>query len=366
MRALRFVVSSLALRALARRRAPGEGAAGRPNERTLTQTPTAMRTVGLRVLVAVLTTACGARSGLLSDHLDESSANGCEIRVSADRGTPTVITVVDQSESMNETFEHGGSRWDAVRDALFATDGVVREMQSRVSFGLALYSARSQDGPLGGPPLGECPLLTTVTPGLENIDAMSAAFGGSAPIEDTPTADAIDAIVADLPAPAQDRDPVVLVLTTDGEPDTCAELDPQNGQEEAVASVERAFAAGVRTFVVSVGSEISEQHLQDIANAGIGRLADDPAVFWRAGETQGLADALRAIADRISTCVVRLDSEVDPSRACEGTLTVAGHELECGEDGFQPTDRTHLELTGAACDLLSPDASLAAHFPCAP
>lgn len=306
---------------------------------------------------------------------DDSSAptrpGACaDTTVNASRTTPTVVLIVDQSSSMNEDFGNG-SRWNVLRNFLLdEPDGLIADLQSQVNFGLALYSAES--GGTAPLPIGECPMVTTVAPAGDNYGAIAQAYGDAEPIEDTPTGDSIDRIVDDLGLANSDPDdrdePVVFVLATDGEPDRCEELDPQNGQEEAVAAVERAYALGIRTFVISVGREISEEHQQDIANAGLGRAAADPdAEYWVAGDDQTLRDALTSIVGGQLGCEIVLNGRVTSGDPCAGSVKLNGIDLACDDgDGWELVDEQHIRLLGDACDELKSgaDVTLDVEFPC--
>ncbi|NIS33834.1 MAG: VWA domain-containing protein, partial [Actinobacteria bacterium] len=184
--------------------------------------------------------------------------DGCpSVMVSARRVTPTVILVVDQSGSMTASFG-GSNRWDALRDSLLdPDDGLIQALEDQVRFGLALYSAEAE-GNDSGPPIGECPMLNEVTAAISNYEAIEAVYAAAEPIDETPTGDAIDAILDGwLAMPDRPTDPTIFILATDGEPDRCEELNPQNGQAEAIAAVTRAHDNGIRTFVISVGDDIS-------------------------------------------------------------------------------------------------------------
>jgi hypothetical protein len=103
---------------------------------------------------------------------------------------PTVILIIDQSSSMEESFG-SDTRWNTLRDFLLESpDGLIADLQSQVRFGLAMYSAES--GGANPEPIGECPMVTSVAPALDNFDAIEAVYAGAEPIEDTPTGDAID------------------------------------------------------------------------------------------------------------------------------------------------------------------------------
>jgi hypothetical protein len=294
-------------------------------------------------------------------------------RVYAARVTPTVILIVDQSGSMNDDFAGDGSRWNVLRDFLLQEpDGLIADLQKQVRFGLALYSARSAtDG--GSQPEGECPIVTTVPPALDNFSAIADVYRANEPIDDTPTGDSIDKVVEDLHLatdPDTQRNPVVFVLATDGEPDRCEELDPQTdaAKMEAIDAVTRAFMLGIRTFVISVGNEVGADHQQAIANAGLGRKPGDMnAEYWVAGDDQTLRTALTEIVGAQLGCEVTLNGKVDGGDPCEGRVELNGQALECnGADGWQLTDPTHIKLLGSACTQLksTDEVNLEVSFPC--
>lgn len=285
------------------------------------------------------------------------------------RVTPNVLLIVDQSGSMNEDFG-GSDRWNALRDSLMDNpDGLVFSLQSQVRFGLALFTAQAE-GNSAGPPIGMCPMVEIITPAIDNFGPIDAIYQPADPIDETPTGDSIDMILDTLlGAPDPSDDPTIFILATDGEPDRCEELNPQNGQDEALAAVERAYDAGIRTFIISVGEgTISDEHLQDVANAGVGVRGGDPdAPFYVAGDDDGLRDSLRAIIGGELSCVVELDGVIDPAAACEGSVVLNGRELDCDDpNGWEAIDGTHIEILGDSCDELqdATGATLEANFPC--
>ncbi|MDD9933343.1 MAG: VWA domain-containing protein [Myxococcales bacterium] len=298
-------------------------------------------------------------------------ADCAETTVHASRVEPTVILIVDQSSSMDDEFEGGRSRWDVLRDFLLGEpEGLIADLQSQVQFGLALYSAESGgDNP---DPIGECPMVTTVAPALDNFDAIAQVYRDADVIEDTPTGDSIDAIIEDLGLttldPDQQANPIVFILATDGEPDRCEELDPQNGQDEAIAAVERAFQLGIRTLIISVGEgAVSAEHQPDVANAGLGRVAGDPpAEFWVAGDDTTLRAALTDIVGDQLGCEVQLNGRVEGDE-CLGRVTLNGRDLECGgANGWELTTPRTVRLLGTACDDLKQmdEVLLEVRFPC--
>jgi hypothetical protein len=293
-----------------------------------------------------------------------------DARVRASRVTPTVMLLVDQSSSMEDEFGGDGSRWDVLRDFLLEQpNGLISDLQSQVRFGFALYSATS--GGTDPEPIGECPMITSVQPAIDNYDAIAAIYSPADVIEDTPTGDSIDAVIDGLDLsnnPDVQKDPVVLILATDGEPDRCEELDPQNGQEEAIAAATRAFSMGVRTFILSVGDEVSDEHQQDMANAGLGRASGDPnAEYWEVGDDASLREALMEIVSAQLGCEVQLSGSVASGDACEGTVVLNDQPLECDDpNGWELSTPRTIRLLGTACETLKsdPDVFLDVTFPC--
>ncbi len=294
------------------------------------------------------------------DHWDVCA----DVSVGARLVTPRVILIVDQSSSMTQDFGGGGSRWNVLKNFLLQTpDGLIAALQDQVEFGLALYSARS--GGDGGPPIGECPMITSVPPALNNYNAIETVYRPADVIEDTPTGDAVDAVLASvLSVPDPDDDPTIFIIATDGEPDRCEELDPQHGQAEAIAAVDRALAAGIRTYMISVGDEVSAGHMQDMANAGVGHTG---APYWVTGDDAGLRAALLEIVGGVLSCEVLLNGTLDVSQACTGTVSLNGRDLVCDDpNGWRALDQHRIEILGDACDELttSNGATLEASFPC--
>ncbi len=284
-----------------------------------------------------------------------------DVTVDTRRQTPTVVLLVDQSGSMTESFG-SGNRWTVLRSSLLADPtGLIFDLQDQVRFGLTLYSGREGD------PV--CPLLTTVAPALNNYGGIATVYNMADPIADTPTGDSIDAVVAELRSiPDPPPDPTIIVLATDGEPDRCEELNPQNGQAEAIAAAQASFRAGYRLYIISVGEgTVSASHLQDMANAGIGAPAGASSPFWVAGDDMGLRDALRAIVGGEVSCLVELSGMIDLTMTCTGVVRLNGRILTCDDpNGWRAVDATHIELQGSACTELTsgPGNTLTATFPC--
>jgi hypothetical protein len=294
---------------------------------------------------------------------------GCpSTSVRLDPVTPTVLLLLDQSGSMTTGFG-GTDRWNAMKSSLVdPTNGVVTQLQDSVIFGATLYTSDN-----GG---ATCPVLTSVAPAMSNLSAINGLLQANEPEDDTPTGASIVGATGILSSLAVDPDappsPKIIVLATDGEPDTCAVPDPQTqaGKDEAIAAAQAAYAAGIRLFILSVGNEVGAAHQQDMANAGAGKPLDHSAgdaPFYGAENPGDLRAAFDEIINGVRTCTFALDGNVADGHASEGTVILNGQALGYDDpNGWTLTDPSTLELQGTACEafLADPSVSLSADFPC--
>lgn len=345
--------------------------------------------------------------------------NRCnELDVQFEKIVPTVAVLVDRSKSMFEANGNTAVRtelWDPLFDALTnAADGVIPALQADVRFGFTAYNRDDAAG-------ATCPNLQTVPIALDNADAISAAYAAAGVLPtnyykwDTPTAESVRAVTQQLVDFAEPG-PKYILLVTDGNPDRCTEADPQCGQDDAIAAVQAAFAAGITTFVVGIGDvatavanpdqagcwgRCGPLHLQDLANAGTGaavlRNADQNflnncfnnrrdlnglqqyvATYVDSAELAGAAPFfvpsgradLRAVLGQIlsgvRSCTFVLTETVRPGQESTGAVLIDGEALSYGAaDGWTLTDGTNVRVTGAACERVQNEArSVDISFPC--
>jgi hypothetical protein len=290
------------------------------------------------------------------------------VRLETNRSTPNVVLIIDQSGSMGmEEFPAGSGvyRWTALQEALIgstaAPGGFIDMLDSSVRFGLVTYREE--------PAISGCPDLRVVPALADNYGTIRGVYTTLRPGGATPTGEAIMGTLSRLSEIVTVTDePTIFVLATDGEPNRCADItDTTGGRAASLAAVQSAFGMGIRTFVISVGADVSTMHLQELANAGVGASASDPpAMFWLATDTTSLGAALDTIIGSVASCSIELVGRIDPTMACMGTVTLGGVPLECDDpDGWRAVDETHIELTGASCDeLQSGGGVLEAVFPC--
>jgi len=306
------------------------------------------------------------------------------VRVVANRITPEVVLLIDGSGSMAEPLGDV-SRWGALRTALFGPAGVVRELEGLVRFGMTVYSTPI---PMRGAPPGMCPSLLTVPPALDNLAALTAAFPQRPSGGFTPTGEALqvvaDALTAASPEDAPERGDKLIVLATDGEPNSCASLAtlPLQSQLDGLvpvdyrpseAAVRAAQAKDVDTYVVSlapglVSNAESRQHLQALANLGRGfdGAASAGAELFSPQDPTQLGTTLRSLVGAVVSCELSLEGKLVLDEACDGEVLLNGTPLPCnGEHGWSAVDASTIRLVGSACETWKKGAAaVEASFPC--
>lgn len=286
--------------------------------------------------------------------------SGCaDVNVTFDRVTPTVVLLVDQSGSMTEDFGGAGNRWDVLEDALMNDqDGLVKRLEGEIRFGLALYT--SHDGNEGG----TCPLITKVDAKIGNFEEIRDKYASANPDDETPTGESILAAVEQLKT-VKEPGPKIIILATDGMPDTCAEPNPQNGEEESLAAAEAAFAEGIKTVVLSVGPEVSQDHLQDMANAGAGVNGGGDAPYYQALDQGALIEAFEQIIGGVRECTFTLNGKVTGDPAV-GSVLLDGQPVTYNDpNGWRLNNPSEIELVGEACQKIQEgEHNLTVTFPC--
>ncbi|HJL19212.1 MAG TPA: VWA domain-containing protein [Sandaracinaceae bacterium LLY-WYZ-13_1] len=289
-----------------------------------------------------------------------------ELRLRFGELRPTVLLVLDRSGSMRALFGRpwtprysSASRWEVLRGILVGdarVDGLLDRNARRIRYGLITYSSS----------FGTCPDLRVVLPRLDNEPAIEMGLGVG-PRGGTPTAEALSSVTEMLPELVAGDEPVAVILATDGVPTGCRSSGGRPTADTVDATAEL-YERGVRTFVLSVGEEVSTSHLQDVANAGAGRgPGDGDAEFWVGAAPASLREALDSALGSAITCVAVLSDPVDDlSRACELEVTIDGEPVPCDDpDGFHLPRRDRIEFSGAACARLrTPGRALELDAPC--
>src|SRR6478609_9622034 len=279
----------------------------------------------------------------------------CEaVTVAFDELRPALTLLVDQSLSMRSRYpddQSPATRWSLVGDALFDPSfGVVKQFEASVRFGIAFFTSRP----------GVCPILNEVPARVLNYSALNMLYRGLAPDGDTPTGDALQQVVTELQQ-LPSRGPRYVLLVTDGNPDTCAQPNPDEGQPQAVAAAQRAYAAGIDLYVLGISNGIAGENLQQIANAGLGRPIDlvygvdmgAAQPFQASDDVLGLTIQLADLLNRIPLCEVRLQRDVSVGELSTAKVVLDGQPLSNSfSDGYVLRDARHLAIVGKACEAI--------------
>jgi hypothetical protein len=296
--------------------------------------------------------------------------------------------LVDQSGTMdrNDFGPMNLNRWTAAHSAI--TSIVSDPLDDIVRFGLTTYTSENGNEnlpcprlPVAGDPLAASPRVDF---GLNTGSAIgnNSIYPSSYPSDagnDTPTGDSIEALVDVIQAsPPPNEGPTIIVLATDGEPDSCE--CPDSGhplcataivppRDQAVNAAAAAHAAGIDVFVLWVGeltSTSTRNHLQDVANAGV----VGTGTVWVGDNPTSLSDAFQAIISDSISCDIQIDKPFDDKeKACndpESDVQLNGTPLSCpSEWRVKPGADDIIELVGSACDTFkSGSATFTAVFPC--
>lgn len=343
------------------------------------------------------------------------TGNVCDsLDVSSKPVTPTVMILVDNSSSMFETMPPA---WPILYSALMSpTDGAVKALEGKIHFGFMSYKGSTTISTEASETCAD--MTSQVLPALNNhaaIDEVYSAITWAPGTKwETPTGHAISRAAASLAAfTADPPGPKHILLVTDGNPNTCATLDPQCGQDVSIRAAQQAFAQGISLFAFGIGDIVAQPnngcptsarcgslHLQDMANAGLGLPVQAPAenfkyeacnigqlltatyataaetpgtaAFFTAANREQLLPQLTSLLAGVISCTLDMDAIVTGD-AARGTVAITP------ENGMQRqipvndmTDGWVLEpnkfqvtLTGQAClDYKAGNADVTIEFPC--
>jgi len=266
--------------------------------------------------------------------------------------TPSIGLVLDQSGSMFSNNLGTVTRYKAMRDALVGTTGVVSQLEAKAYFGSTLYTCANGAA-----------ALTRVPRALNNATAIRTSIDSKTGGDNTPTDVAISDMVAQFgAAPPPAGSPPVIVLATDGLPNSCAS---GTGTETlSVNAAKSSYAAGIPLYVLAINQ--SSTHFQDLANAGQGWQTGQPNIpYYLANNAQDLKTAFDTIIKGVISCDLSLTGQIDPAQAMTGTVIINGQTLVYGTDWTLVGNNT-IRILGAACTSLKTanNPMVAAQFPC--
>ena len=282
---------------------------------------------------------------------------------------PRVILVVDGSCSMTTNYPANGqpsatrcenipnSRWSALRNALLGQNGVVARLDDALEFGLVVYGTQPR-----------CPLTADpIDPALGNSDAINDAFRNQPPGMYTPTGAALDWVYENMilgQTVDVERGPEIVILATDGEPNSCG--DATTNYQPSIDAAMKGRSMGVTTYVISLADATGafHDHLQQLADIGGGT---SNARLYEPTTPQELAANLESLVGGAVGCDLALNGWVQAGKECMGSsVTLGDDKLECNSpNGWVLSDPRHIRLQGTACQrLMNGGGSLKVEFPC--
>ena len=311
------------------------------------------------------------------------AGGGCQhLDVTFKQDPPTVLILVDRSGSMFD-----GNYWTPLKTAALS---VVQKTQDTVRFGFTAFTG--QNG-------GVCPDVIGTTGAtkiaISNYAAVQAAYELASVKPsykaETPTQEVFLTLAIPELVAVTEAGPKYVLFVTDGEPDHCDDGNPICARDSVVGAVQAAYTQGIKTLVFGLGPEAQAQHLQDMANAGVGAPVQDPGAAFNgcappaagtyaaaggttkyytptATDTASLEAALSAAISGAKSCTFDLQGEikVNLASASSGTVIVDGVTIpyDMTNGWFMKTD-TQLQFVGSACDAVkAATQKISFDFPC--
>jgi hypothetical protein len=181
-------------------------------------------------------------------------------------GSPDAVLLIDRSTSAEALLPDGvRTRWSMIQNDVVSAVRSAEQRALRVSLGVYGYTGLAD----------QCPAVDGLMPAGNNFAQVANHVAALTMPEDkseTPTGAAI-ARVTQLIGGRNGRRTVILI--TDGIPDTCDKPD-QACWDAAVYALQASYRAGVTTRIIGVGPDVSQELLQDLANAGSGQPVQAP------------------------------------------------------------------------------------------
>ncbi len=294
----------------------------------------------------------GGADGGPSHHGDGGGNNEFTDAMVCDQSAPIMVTkvtkipdmllVVDESGSMDQALDPSGagpSKWQVMHTGL---DTVLTAKNADINFGLTLF-----------PSDGQCGAGTINVPVMPmNAPAIQAQLAGVAPGGATPTYIALQGALQYYQGVTPNPDGRFVLLATDGEPNCAGNGADPGGQtiSESVAAIQALAAAGIKTFVIGFGSDITADPttLMSFATAG------QTMMYYPANSPDQLNMALAAISGSITSASCTYTLATMPQDITKLTVKVGGmtipldHSHTMGWD-YDPGTNS-ITFYGSTCD----------------
>jgi len=259
--------------------------------------------------------ACGPSKVNGHDTADAGSGGGLTVDappcatsvVTAEQVALDLYIMLDQSASMDDTVNGGGTKWSAVTAAI--TTFLGQSGLAGVSVGLQYFGLPASGSAFGdsctASDYAHAAVEIAPLPGVKS--AITSSLAGHSPSTSTPTSAALQGAVdhAKTWAQAHTMDAVAVILATDGDPTEC---DTTLSDIDAIASAAATGTPKIPTFVIGVGTDTS--NLDGIAQAGSSMNAF--LVDTGGNVNQQFLDAMNAIRHAALGCVYTIPTGSGP------------------------------------------------------
>lgn len=264
----------------------------------------------------------------------------------------SLVLMYDKSQSMLQPTGTGASKWDAAKQGVtsFVTDPGSAGLSAAIQF-------------FSGPPLGQTGALcqaatySSIAAGpvaLPDNSVISGAIGQQSPSGTTATYYAYQGAraIANTLLATNSQQRVAIVFVTDGIPEGCS-FD--NSIDSTAVLAQQAFAAGVATFVIGVGSSLTT--LNAIAKAGGTSAAH--IVDTNGNVATDLLAALVDIRGHVASCSLQIPAAPEGKKLDYNAVNVGyggntlTYDKDCAGPGWHYDDVTTphtIELCPSTCD----------------
>jgi hypothetical protein len=290
----------------------------------------------MRFVAVMLLAACGSPSLQYYSDPDKPIGNG-----GADGGScgaiaftvspvqPLIQLMVDGSGTMGDGMSGANSKYDAVKRALYSgTTPLLPDLQAKAQFGASVY--------LGGG--GTCPTFHASACAISNMPGVKNAIdmgniNGTDPLPESLLSlhDSFGNVTGD---------PKVIVLATDGTPNSCGNPGVDHTQQAANLNDKN-----IKLYVIGLGG-VNTGFLQSIANAGVGSTTN--VAYYTSSSLTDVTNNYKTIFDTIMDCELKLDGTIDPNQASLGIVKSNGTALVF-TDQWTVVDTHTIKLVGQAC-----------------
>lgn len=247
--------------------------------------------------------------------------------------TPLIQLVVDGSGTMGDGMSGANSKYDAVQRALYSgTTPLLTGLQTKAQFGASVYLSS-----------GTCPSFHASACTINNMTGVKNAIdmgyiNGTDPLPEALLSlhDGFGNVTGD---------PKVIVLATDGTPNSCGNPNVDHTQQAVDQTLANYNDKHISLYVIGLGG-VDTTFLQKIANAGLGSTTDVP--YYTSNSAADVLAGYTSVFHAVLDCKLTIDGTIDVAQASLGTVKSNGTALAYTTD-WVAVDAHTIKLVGSAC-----------------